>query len=110
MWFAAFQNYQHNPWLVHLAAKMLKNDPIVDSLLLKNPFQGQKPPKFIRARHYQYNFSKLWGKESNQGRDSKMSCKHLLLHIYSWTFLDMNLHFPLGMTGPNFAAPKQHFE
>ena len=40
MWFAGFQTYQHNPWLVHLAAKMLVNDPIVDSLLLKNPFKG----------------------------------------------------------------------
>ena len=68
MWFAGFQTYQHNPWLVHLAAKMLVNDPIVDSLLLKNPFKGQKPPKFVRARHYQYNFSKIWGKEANQGQ------------------------------------------
>ena len=68
MWFAAFQNYQHNPWLVHLAAKMLKNDPIVDSLLLKNPFREGKPPKFVRARHYQYNFAKMWSAEANQGQ------------------------------------------
>lgn len=59
MWFAAFQNYQHNPWLVHLAAKMLVNDPIVDSLLLKNPFNGHKPPKYVRARHYKYEFAPL---------------------------------------------------
>ena len=67
MWFAAFQNYQHNPWLVHLAAKMLVNDPIVDSLLLNNPFREKSPPKFVRARHYQYNFAKIWSKEANQG-------------------------------------------
>ena len=59
MWFAAFQNYQHNPWLFHLAGKMLNNDPIVDSLLYKNPFRGRNPPKFVRAKHYQYNFAKV---------------------------------------------------
>ena len=46
MWFAAFQSYQHNPWLVHLAGKMLENDPVVDSLLAENPFHGGKPPRF----------------------------------------------------------------
>ena len=52
MWFTAFQNYQSNPWLLHLMGKMLENDPIVDSLIAKNPFRGQKPPVRIRARHY----------------------------------------------------------
>ena len=52
MWFAAFQNYQSNPWLLHLMGKMLENDPIVDSLIARNPFRGQKPPIRIRARHY----------------------------------------------------------
>ena len=69
MWFAAFQNHQYNPWLVHLVAKMLVNDPIIDSLLLKNPFKGQNsPPKFIRARHFKYNFSKISSEEAQKGQ------------------------------------------
>ena len=52
MWFAAFQQYQHNPWLLHLMGKMLENDSVVDSLIYVNPFRGKKPPKFVRARHY----------------------------------------------------------
>ena len=58
MWFAAFQNYQSNPWLIHLAGKMLDNDPIVDSLIEENPFRDGDPPKFVRGVHYRYNFSK----------------------------------------------------
>ena len=41
-----------NPWLLHLMGKMLEGDPIVDSLLAHNPFQGGTPPARIRARHY----------------------------------------------------------
>jgi len=52
MWFAAFQNYQSNPWLVHLAGKMLDNDPVVDLLLASNPFKGGENPKWVRAGHY----------------------------------------------------------
>ena len=52
MWFAAFQDYRSNPWLVHLAGKMLDNDPIIDSLLERNPFSGKEPPKFVRISHY----------------------------------------------------------
>ena len=52
MWFAAFQSYQHNPWLVHLAGKMLDGDPVVDSLLEANPFEGGRPPEKVRALHY----------------------------------------------------------
>ena len=52
MWFAAFQNYQQNPWLLHLMGKMLENDPIVDSLVSYNPFKGKQPPSKIRARHF----------------------------------------------------------
>ena len=52
MWFAAFQNYQQNPWLLHLMGKMLENDPVVDSLIAFNPFKGKPPPRFIRAKHY----------------------------------------------------------
>ena len=32
--------------------KMMENDPIVDSLIDRNPFKNRKPPKFVRAKHY----------------------------------------------------------
>jgi len=68
MWFAAFQNYQQNPWLLHLMGKMLENDPIVDSLVSYNPFKGKQPPSKIRARHFTYKYTKLGGRRSSQGQ------------------------------------------
>ena len=62
MWFAAFQNYQQNPWLLHLMGKMLENDPVVDSLLHHNPFRGGRPPTRIRARLYKVNIGKKFDK------------------------------------------------
>ncbi|CAN0258114.1 unnamed protein product [Discosporangium mesarthrocarpum] len=67
MWFAAFQNYQANPWLVRLATKLL--DPReetrarVGQLLASDPFMGdgygQEPPLFIKADLYHYKFTPL---------------------------------------------------
>eukprot|EP01063_Lacrimia_lanifica_P002442 TRINITY_DN11289_c0_g3_i1.p1 TRINITY_DN11289_c0_g3~~TRINITY_DN11289_c0_g3_i1.p1 ORF type:complete len:502 (+),score=153.18 TRINITY_DN11289_c0_g3_i1:197-1507(+) len=57
MWFAAFQSYQHNPWLLHLAGKLLANDAAAAPLLARNPFDGGPPPQFIRAVHYEYTFA-----------------------------------------------------
>lgn len=39
------QNYQHNPWLIHLTAKLLVNDPGAISLIGHNPFQNGIPPR-----------------------------------------------------------------
>lgn len=46
MWFSAFQTYQHNPWLLHLAGKVLAGDPLVLSLVQAEdyPFRD-RPPK-----------------------------------------------------------------
>ncbi|GFR69248.1 lipase maturation factor [Elysia marginata] len=68
MWFAAFQDYQHNPWLVHLAAKLLINDREAETLIAHNPFHGRPPPKYIRADHYKYSFPKLWSTEARKGQ------------------------------------------
>ncbi|CAN0386169.1 unnamed protein product, partial [Laminaria digitata] len=42
MWFAAFQNYGANPWLVNLTAKLLSRDDntraLAGSLLRHDPF------------------------------------------------------------------------
>lgn len=42
MWFAAFQSYQHCPWIVHLADKLLDNNNITDQILAVNgnPFKN----------------------------------------------------------------------
>ena len=39
------QSYQHNPWLLHLAVKLLVNDEGATSLIQHNPFEGREPPK-----------------------------------------------------------------
>ena len=64
MWFAAFQNYQQNPWLVHLAAKFLMNDTEVLALIAENPFPEQ-PPKYIRMQHYLYSYAQNGNREGN---------------------------------------------
>ena len=67
MWFAAFQNYQQCPWLVHLADKLLRGDPVAAQLLAPdgNPFHVSiisplgasgsitSPPVFVRAELYE---------------------------------------------------------
>nr|XP_039274216.1 lipase maturation factor 1-like [Styela clava] len=68
MWFAAFQNAESNPWFIRLIAKLLENDPNVTKLIENNPFANGKPPKFIRAEHYKYQFTKIG---SNAARDGK---------------------------------------
>uniref|UniRef100_A0A0G4HCZ6 Lipase maturation factor n=1 Tax=Chromera velia CCMP2878 TaxID=1169474 RepID=A0A0G4HCZ6_9ALVE len=57
MWFAAFQNWRVNPWLPHLAYKLIKNEAAVLPLLAPNPFPEGRPPRFVRASHYRYRFT-----------------------------------------------------
>jgi len=46
MWFAAFQNYQQNPWLINLSAKFLLNDVVfTDQMMATNPFRNKEAPK-----------------------------------------------------------------
>lgn len=62
MWFAAMSAPEDYPWTYHLVWKMLHNDNTVAALFRENPFPG-KPPKFIRAVLYQYQFAKPGNKE-----------------------------------------------
>jgi lipase maturation factor 1 len=64
MWFAALGNTQQNPWFSRLLLKMLEGSPQVLSLLEKNPFPNN-PPKFIRARLYEYEYSTLEEKKKD---------------------------------------------
>jgi hypothetical protein len=56
MWFAAMATPNQYPWTVHLIWKLLHNDPGTLSLFANNPFPG-KPPHYVRAVLYQYEFA-----------------------------------------------------
>jgi hypothetical protein len=56
IWFAAMSRPERYPWTVHLVEKLLKNDPGTLSLLSTNPFPG-RPPRFVRAAYYRYEFA-----------------------------------------------------
>ncbi len=56
MWFAAMGSPEQYPWTLNLVWKLLHNDPGALSLLGPNPFP-QKPPRYIRAVLYHYQFA-----------------------------------------------------
>jgi predicted DCC family thiol-disulfide oxidoreductase YuxK len=56
MWFAALGNYQENPWFQNFCVRLLEGSPQVLALLKHNPFPG-KPPRYIRAEFYNYEFT-----------------------------------------------------
>lgn len=58
-WFAGFQNYQTQPWIVHLVERMLEGDVnLVSALLASNPFPDPKqPPKQVRVVSYRYRYT-----------------------------------------------------
>jgi Lipase maturation factor len=56
MWFASMSTPDEYPWTMNLVSKLLHNDPLALSLFANNPFPG-KPPKFIRAVLYRYQFA-----------------------------------------------------
>jgi hypothetical protein len=55
MWFAALGNYQENTWVGSLVYHLLQGDPTVTGLLEPPPFA--KPPRYMRALLYQYQFT-----------------------------------------------------
>ena len=56
MWFASMDTPDDYPWTLNLVWKLLHNDRGAVSLFAANPFPG-KPPRYIRAVLYHYNFS-----------------------------------------------------
>ena len=56
MWFAALGSYDENPWFGRFLARLLEGSPDVLSLLASNPFPDA-PPRFVRARLYDYRFT-----------------------------------------------------
>jgi len=56
MWFAALGSYRQNPWFVNFCVRLLQGSPEVLALMKTNPFPDD-PPKYIRARLYDYKFT-----------------------------------------------------
>ena len=56
MWFAALGDVRQNPWFVNFCIRLLQGSRPVINLLKENPFP-QKPPKFVRALLYDYEFT-----------------------------------------------------
>jgi hypothetical protein len=56
MWFAALSPAYALPWLGPFIVRLLQNDPATLRLLRHNPFPDA-PPRYVRARSYQYRFT-----------------------------------------------------
>jgi predicted DCC family thiol-disulfide oxidoreductase YuxK/uncharacterized membrane protein YphA (DoxX/SURF4 family) len=56
MWFAALGGPRENLWFLNFEMRLLENSPEVLALLGRNPFP-KAPPKYIRARLYEYHFT-----------------------------------------------------
>jgi hypothetical protein len=61
MWFAALGSYQHDPWLIHLGAKLMANAPEVKMLMDSDryPFDGETPPIAVRSWLFHWDFTRL---------------------------------------------------
>jgi hypothetical protein len=57
IWFAAMSEIRRQPWLVHLAYLLLRDDPGARALLGSDPFD-HGPPRYIRAELYEYRFTR----------------------------------------------------
>ncbi|KAM8798527.1 lipase maturation factor 1 [Eudromia elegans] len=68
MWFAAFQTYEQNEWIIHLAGKLLAQEESALSLMATNPFAGRAAPRWVRAEHFRYKFSRPGGKHAGEGK------------------------------------------
>jgi hypothetical protein len=65
MWFAALGDARGNPWFVNFCVRLLQGSPDVLALLDTDPFPGS-PPKYVRARLYNYNFT-TWSERQRNG-------------------------------------------
>jgi hypothetical protein len=54
IWFSAMDEKLNDPWLVHLAWKLLDGDTTVRQLIAVDPFHGT-PPRWIRIRRFVYH-------------------------------------------------------
>ena len=71
MWFAAMSTPDQYPWTLHLIWKLLHNDPGALSLFGGNPFPG-KPPRYVRAVLYRYEFARPGNAEGDWWQREKL--------------------------------------
>jgi Lipase maturation factor len=64
MWFAAMASPSQYPWTINLVWKLLHNDPLAVDLFAENPFKD-KPPRYIRAVLYTYEFAEAGNPQGN---------------------------------------------
>jgi hypothetical protein len=64
MWFAAMSSSWKNSWILTFVDKLLTGDRKIMALLAVNPFPD-KPPRFIRAELYEYQFTKGGDRSGN---------------------------------------------
>jgi lipase maturation factor 1 len=62
MWFAALDEIQGEPWFVNFLARLLQGSKPVLGLLETNPFPDA-PPRYIRARLFEYHFTTIAEKQ-----------------------------------------------
>ncbi|MEI9954248.1 MAG: lipase maturation factor family protein [Pseudomonadota bacterium] len=56
LWFVPLSPDQQRPWFLSLIQKLLQGDQAVLALFAENPFP-ERPPRFIRASFYRYEFA-----------------------------------------------------
>jgi len=74
MWFAALADVRQEPWFVNFLVRLLQGSPSVLRLLKENPFPDM-PPRYVRARLFQYHFTDIgemsqtgaWWKREEEG-------------------------------------------
>ncbi|MFZ2079262.1 MAG: lipase maturation factor family protein [Xanthobacteraceae bacterium] len=61
MWFAALEDPRRLVWFSRFLQRLRQNEPAVTALLEKNPFPD-KPPVYVRALLYKYNYADSYEK------------------------------------------------
>ncbi|HJZ98507.1 MAG TPA: lipase maturation factor family protein, partial [Candidatus Solibacter sp.] len=70
MWFAALGTVNQNRWFLRFVERLLRGEPSVARLLAYDPFAGSRP-KLVRARLFQYHFTRIgeggWWRREESG-------------------------------------------
>ena len=72
MWFAAMSSHNEYPWTLHLVWKLLHNDTGAVGLFAANPFPD-KPPRYIRAVLYRYEFAESGNPQGHWWKRERVS-------------------------------------
>jgi predicted DCC family thiol-disulfide oxidoreductase YuxK len=79
MWFAALTyDCRTQPWFLRFEQQLLRGSPEVLALLRQNPFP-ELPPRYIRARLYNYHFTKRGAKDWWIRDETGLYCPPIML-------------------------------